>query len=74
MKTYIPYNIGLTNLGGSAPLDLILKTSCISQKNKATLVKASNGSDQKCSKEFKIPKSQFYFSRDHGCEVTVNNV
>ena len=45
---------------------------CIFSKNWATLGKISNGSEQKCSKELK--KAQFYFSRDHGCEVTVNNV
>ena len=54
------------------PWALFLKTLCIFSKNKATSDKVSYGSEQKCSKELK--KSQFYFSRDHCCEVTVTNV
>ena len=51
---------------------LFLKALCISQKNKAFFNKVWNESDEKCSKELKNTK--FYFSRDPGCEVTVNNV
>ena len=54
------------------PWALFLKTLSIFSKNTATSDKVSYGSGQKCSKELK--KSQFYFSRDHCCEVTVKNV
>ena len=47
---------------------LFLKTLCIFSKNKATLDKASYGSDQKCSKELK--HHSFYLSRGYCCEVT----
>ena len=54
------------------PWALFLKTLCIFSKNKAT-------SDKSIlwiwSEMFQgTQKSQFYFSRDHCCEVTVKNV
>ena len=52
---------------------LFLKTLCIFSKNKATSDKVSYGSGQKCSKELEN-NTEFYFSRDHCCEVTVKNV
>ena len=52
------------------PWTLFLKTLCILKRNKATLIKVSNGSDKKCSKKLKN-YSVFFFSRDHGCKVTV---
>ena len=53
-------------------MDVIFEDCVFPPKNKATLDKVSNGSDKKCSK--KLVKSQIYFSRDHCCELTVNNV
>ena len=58
--------------GVQHPWSLCLKTLRIFSKNKATLDKVSYGSGQKCSKG--TQKLKFYFSRDHCCEVTVNNV
>ena len=51
---------------------LFLKTLCIFSKNKTILDELSNVSNQKMFQG--TQKSQFYFSIEHGCEVTVNNV
>ena len=55
-------------IGGTTLLNLIFADFvCIFSKNKATLDKVFNRFGYKCSKELK--KAQFYFSRDHGCEL-----
>ena len=63
---------GRTLKGVLHPWALFLKTLCIFSKNKATSEKVSHGSGQKMFQ--RTQKSQFYFSRDHCCEVTVENV
>ena len=58
--------------GGTAPLDLVFENLCIfSKKIKQLWTKYPLDLIEMFQE---TQKSHFYFSRDHCCEVTVNNV